>query len=108
MIFFIKNINIKKTLSDESMSYFSRFYIRFSLTHNFVYTCITISFLELLSSFYIKGGVFEPDFENLELVMRYAINRVNQRRDLLPITALNANVQSTPMDDSFVTSRKGS
>ena len=55
----------------------------------------------------MTGGVFETEHENLELVLRYAVKRVNQRRDLLPITALNCDVMTAPMDDSFLMSRQG-
>ena len=53
------------------------------------------------------GGVFETERESLDLVLRYAVRRVNQRRDLLPITALNCDVMTAPMHDSFLMSRQG-
>ena len=51
--------------------------------------------------------MFETERESLDLVLRYAVRRVNQRRDLLPITALNCDVMTAPMHDSFLMSRQG-
>ena len=47
------------------------------------------------------GALFEPEHDDLDLVLKYAVRRVNQRRDLLPITALSSNVLTAPLDDSF-------
>lgn len=53
------------------------------------------------------GALFEPEHNDLDLVLKYAVRRVNQRRDLLPITALSSNVLTAPLDDSFTMARRG-
>ena len=56
---------------------------------------------------YISGGLFEHNFREQELVFKYAIEKINSRRDLLPFTKLTYDIQETPADDSFISSKKG-
>ncbi len=53
------------------------------------------------------GGVFEHEFRGQEMAFKYAVERVNSRRDLLPFTKLTYDIQQSPADDSFLAAKKG-
>lgn len=54
-----------------------------------------------------KGGLFEAGDEALELAFKYAIERVNADKKILPNTKLVAKVERLEKADSFQASRKG-
>ena len=58
-----------------------------------------------LSSF--SGGIFEHEFRGQEMVFKYAVEKVNSRRDILPYTKLTYDIQECPADDSFLAAKKG-
>ena len=53
------------------------------------------------------GGIFEHEFRGQEVVFKYAVEKVNSRRDVLPYTKLTYDIQECPTDDSFLAARKG-
>ena len=61
----------------------------------------------LIYSFLFSGGLFEPEYQGQEIVFKYAVDKVNKRRDVLPLSRLEYQIQNSPMQDSFDSSRKG-
>lgn len=55
----------------------------------------------------LTGGVFEPEYESQQLVLEYAITKINQRRDILRQTILTESLDTVPNQDSFAASKKG-
>ena len=41
------------------------------------------------------------------MVFKYAVEKVNSRRDILPYTKLTYDIQESPADDSFLAAKKG-
>ena len=60
---------------------------------------------KISSSF--AGGIFEHEFRGQEMVFKYAVEKVNSRRDILPYTKLTYDIQEYPADDSFLAAKKG-
>ena len=53
------------------------------------------------------GGIFEHAYHGQEVVFKYAVEKINARRDLLPYTKLTYDIRRVPQDDSFLASKKG-
>lgn len=57
--------------------------------------------------FVFSGSLFEPEHESQEEVLKYAIKKINQRRDILPLTTLSYEIDTVPAQDSFEAAKKG-
>lgn len=53
------------------------------------------------------GGLFHPEDEKQEVAFRYAVERVNADRAVLPRAKLLAQVETISPQDSFHASKRG-
>lgn len=55
----------------------------------------------------ISGGLFHPTDDKQEIAFRYAIEKINSDRSILPRSKLQAQIEKIPPQDSFHASKKG-
>ncbi|KAF2364828.1 Ionotropic glutamate receptor L-glutamate and glycine-binding domain [Trinorchestia longiramus] len=74
---------------------------------NILFVFVFCSFRILALPDLIKiGGIFDPYDQRQELAFRYAVERVNQDRSILVRSALHAQIERLPADDSFHASKR--
>lgn len=56
----------------------------------------------------VAGGLFDMTDTVQEIAFRYAVDRVNSDRDVLPRSRLTAQIERIPQQDSFYASKQGS
>ena len=69
--------------------------------------CFTFGGVSNEFLFLFSGGLFEHEYRGQELAFKYAIRKINERKDILPNISLQYDIQSTPAQDSFHASKKG-
>lgn len=57
--------------------------------------------------FLFTGGLFDMTDTVQEIAFRYAVDRVNVNRDILPRSRLTAQIERIPQQDSFYASKQG-
>ena len=55
----------------------------------------------------ISGGLFDLAESKQEVAFRYAVERVNSDRNVLPNSLLSAQLEKIPPQDSFHASKRG-
>lgn len=55
----------------------------------------------------ISGGLFDLSESKQEVAFRYAVERVNANRNVLPNSLLSAQIEKIPPQDSFHASKRG-
>ncbi|EZA54417.1 hypothetical protein X777_05647 [Ooceraea biroi] len=53
------------------------------------------------------GGLFHPSDDKQEVAFRYAAEKINANRDILPKSRLSAQVEVIQPQDSFHASKRG-
>ncbi|KAG5880011.1 hypothetical protein JTB14_018111 [Gonioctena quinquepunctata] len=53
------------------------------------------------------GGLFHPADDKQEIAFRYAVEKINSDRSILPRSKLSAQIEKIPPQDSFHASKKG-
>jgi hypothetical protein len=66
-----------------------------------------ITFIYFKLIFSILGGLFNPEDELQEVAFRYAVDRINMDRVLLPKTTLVPIIERVATHDSFHTAKRG-
>ena len=56
---------------------------------------------------FFPGGLFDMTDTVQEIAFRYAVDRVNLNRDILPRSRLTAQIERIPRQDSFYASKQG-
>lgn len=61
------------------------------------------------SLFYFAGAIFSEDqkHSHIELAFKYAVQKINRDRVILPKTTLVYDIQYVPKEDSFHATKKG-
>ncbi|KOC67292.1 Glutamate receptor, ionotropic kainate 1 [Habropoda laboriosa] len=54
------------------------------------------------------GGLFHPSDDKQEVAFRYAVEKINANRDILPKSRLSAQIEQIKPQDSFHASKRGS
>ena len=57
--------------------------------------------------YYLAGGLFDMKDTVQEIAFRYAVDRVNLDREILPRSRLTAQIERIPQQDSFYASKQG-
>lgn len=70
---------------------------------NFYLSYIYILYIYL----FFQGGLFHPADDKQELAFRYAVEKINNDRTILPRSKLSAQIEKMPPQDSFHASKKG-
>lgn len=55
----------------------------------------------------ISGGLFHPGDDNQEIAFRYAVDKINTDKSILPRSKLTAQVEIISPQDSFHASKRG-
>lgn len=55
----------------------------------------------------ILGGLFHPGDDNQELAFRYAVEKINRDKTILPRSKLSAQIERISPHDSFHASKRG-
>ena len=55
----------------------------------------------------LSGGLFDMKDTVQEIAFRYAVDRVNSIREILPRSRLTAQIERLPQQDSFYASKQG-
>lgn len=63
--------------------------------------------LHIIIIIILSGGLFHPEDEKQEVAFRYAVERVNADRAILPRAKLLAQVETISAQDSFHASKRG-
>jgi len=63
-------------------------------------------FLKRQETFF-SGGLFDVTDSKQEVAFRYAVERVNANRKILPDSMLSAQLEKIPPEDSFHASKRG-
>ncbi|XP_064086755.1 glutamate receptor ionotropic, kainate 2-like isoform X4 [Macrobrachium nipponense] len=71
----------------------------------FIFSYCTWRVLALPDSINI-GGIFDANDERQELAFRYAVEKINADRKILPRSTLRAQIEKLPADDSFHASKR--
>ncbi|XP_068243537.1 glutamate receptor ionotropic, kainate 2-like isoform X3 [Palaemon carinicauda] len=71
----------------------------------FILCCCTWKILALPDTIFI-GGIFDAHDERQELAFRYAVEKINADRKILPRSTLRAHIEKLPADDSFHASKR--
>lgn len=74
------------------------FQIRF-----FFYLCFPL----LAAHSSVPGGLFHPDDDHQEIAFRYAVEKINSDRTILPRSKLLAQIERISPQDSFLASKRG-
>ena len=56
---------------------------------------------------FILGGLFDMTDTIQEIAFRYAVDRVNSDREIMPRSRLAAQIERIPKQDSFYASKQG-
>lgn len=59
------------------------------------------------SSHFFSGGLFHPGDNNQEIAFRYAVDKINLDRTILPRSKLTTQVEIISPQDSFHASKRG-
>uniref|UniRef100_A0A182IYX6 Receptor ligand binding region domain-containing protein n=1 Tax=Anopheles atroparvus TaxID=41427 RepID=A0A182IYX6_ANOAO len=54
-----------------------------------------------------QGGLFHPDDDHQEIAFRYAVEKINSDRTILPRSKLLAQIERISPQDSFLASKRG-
>lgn len=54
-----------------------------------------------------SGGLFHPGDDSQELAFRYAVEKINRDKTILPRSKLTAQIERIPPNDSFHASKRG-
>lgn len=57
--------------------------------------------------FYVAGGLFHPADDKQEIAFRYAVEKINSDRSILPRSKLSAQIEKISPQDSFHASKRG-
>lgn len=57
--------------------------------------------------FVVSGGLFHPADDKQEVAFRYAVEKINSDRQILPRSKLNAQIEKISPQDSFHASKRG-
>lgn len=68
---------------------------------------ISLNCINTCSFRYQTGGLFHPEDDKQEVAFRYAVERVNADRTVLPRAKLLAQVETISPQDSFHASKRG-
>ncbi|XP_066979529.1 glutamate receptor ionotropic, kainate 2-like isoform X4 [Macrobrachium rosenbergii] len=71
----------------------------------FIFCCCAWRVLALPDTIFI-GGIFDAHDERQELAFRYAVEKINADRKILPRSTLRAQIEKLPADDSFHASKR--
>ena len=55
----------------------------------------------------VPGGLFHPADDKQEIAFRYAVEKINSDRMILPRSKLSAQIEKMSPQDSFHASKKG-
>ena len=70
-----------------------------------------VDFVQVLQSTYpivtFAGGLFDMSDSDQEIAFRFAVDRVNSDRTVLPNTRLTAQIERIPHHDSFYAAKQG-
>ena len=55
----------------------------------------------------ILGGLFDISESKQEVAFRYAVERINSNRKILPKSLVSAQIEKIPPQDSFHASKRG-
>lgn len=58
-------------------------------------------------AYLISGGLFHPGDDNQEIAFRYAVDKINTDKSILPRSKLTAQVEIISPQDSFHASKRG-
>lgn len=72
----------------------------------FFSVCLVYSSLKL-ELFIVSGGLFHPADDKQEVAFRYAVDKINNDRSILPRSKLSAQIEKMSPQDSFHASKKG-
>jgi hypothetical protein len=61
----------------------------------------------ILNNGFFSGGLFDLSESKQEVAFRYAVERVNANRNILPKSLLSAQIEKIPPQDSFHASKRG-
>lgn len=78
-------------------------YIRYYKYKRFSLNVIQIT----LFFFFFSGGLFHPADDKQEVAFRYAVERINADRSILPRFRLSAQIEKISPQDSFHASKRG-
>lgn len=53
------------------------------------------------------GGLFHPSDDKQAVAFRYAVEKINANRDILPRSRLSAQIEQISPQDSFHASKRG-
>lgn len=53
------------------------------------------------------GGLFHPSDDKQDVAFRYAVEKINNNRDILPKSRLSAQIEQIKPQDSFHASKRG-
>lgn len=53
------------------------------------------------------GGLFHPSDDKQAVAFRYAVEKINNNRDILPRSRLSAQIEQISPQDSFHASKRG-
>ena len=56
---------------------------------------------------FILGGLFDISESKQEVAFRYAVERINSNRKILPKSLVSAQIEKIPPQDSFHASKRG-
>jgi hypothetical protein len=68
---------------------------------------VLFSFSNVSISSLFSGGLFDLAESKQEVAFRYAVDRVNSNRKILPDSSLSAQLEKIPPQDSFHASKRG-
>jgi len=61
----------------------------------------------ILVFFVFAGGLFHPEDDRQEVAFKYAVDRINADRSILPRSRLTAQIERISPQDSFHASKRG-
>ncbi|KAL2747624.1 hypothetical protein V1477_004316 [Vespula maculifrons] len=56
---------------------------------------------------FTRSGLFHPSDDKQEVAFRYAVEKINANRDILPKSRLSAQIEQIKPQDSFHASKRG-
>lgn len=60
-----------------------------------------------MNHIFFSGGLFHPADDKQEVAFRYAVEKINADRSMLPRSKLSAQIEKMSPQDSFHASKKG-
>lgn len=70
-------------------------------------TEVRTSYSSIIPSVFFVGGLFHPADDKQEVAFRYAVEKINADRAILPRSKLSAQIEKMSPQDSFHASKKG-